>query len=111
MSTVKIDNQDQFFELFKQKEKAVIVRFSAEWCGPCKSIAPIFTELADKFKDNLIVLNVDVEENQELASIFRVRSLPSVVSSYNGDVVEANLGAQRSEIYLKMAQNAIDKIS
>ena len=106
--TQDIESQEDFFEIFNQKDKPVLIDFHAEWCSPCKSIAPVFEELANEFAEDIIILKVDIEKNQELAGIFMVRSLPSVVSSSNGEVVKATVGAQRKDFYKDMVIEAIE---
>lgn len=60
-------------------EKPAIIDFYADWCGPCKMVAPILEELADEFKDDITIYKVDTEVEQELAAIFRIRSIPSLL--------------------------------
>ena len=56
-----------------------IIDFYADWCGPCKMIAPILEELSDEFKDKVIIYKVDTEAEQELSAAFNIRSIPSML--------------------------------
>lgn len=58
-------------------DKPAIIDFYADWCGPCRRVAPILNELADVYKDEIYIYKVDTEKEQELAAIFGIKSLPS----------------------------------
>ncbi len=71
----------------------VLVDFWAEWCGPCKAIAPILDQLADEFSGKLKIIKVNVDEDPELAGNFGVRSIPTLLLFQNGTVEEQMVGA------------------
>lgn len=60
-------------------EHPAIIDFYADWCGPCKMVAPILEELSNEYKDKLTIYKVDTEVEQELSAIFRIRSIPSIL--------------------------------
>ena len=60
-------------------DKPAIIDFYATWCGPCKATAPILDSLAEEYKDKIIAYKVDVDKEQELASMFGIRSIPSLL--------------------------------
>ena len=66
--------------------KTVLVDFSAEWCGPCKMMAPILKELADITGPDVKILKVDVDKNQEAAMAYQVQSVPTLIVFKNGVV-------------------------
>lgn len=66
------------------KSKLVLVDFSAEWCGPCQTLAPILKEVKDHFGDQLSILKVDVDRNQALAKNFAVQGVPTMILYRDG---------------------------
>ena len=86
-------NKETFSKEVLEQSKLVLVDFWAEWCGPCKQIAPTLEELADKYSENLSVCKVDVDTNRELALQYNVRSIPSLMIFKNGEMVDSLIGA------------------
>ena len=86
-------NSETFTSEVLEQTKLVLVDFWAEWCGPCKQIAPTLEELAEKYSENLSVCKVDVDSNRELALEYNVRSIPSLMIFKNGEMVDSLIGA------------------
>lgn len=85
------------FEQTVNGDGIVLVDFWADWCGPCKMIAPTVEELADEYEGRLKVCKLDVDENQRTAQQYAVRSIPSLLFFKDGKVVETVVGAVRKQ--------------
>ncbi len=71
----------------------VLVDFWAEWCGPCKMIAPILDELADQYEGKVAICKLDVDSNRETAMKYNVRGIPTLMLFNNGSLVDSKVGA------------------
>ena len=89
---VTITNEN--FESLKNGEQPLVVDFWATWCGPCRMIGPIISELAEQFDGKITVGKCDVEENEDLASEFGIRNIPTLLFFKGGQVVDKLVGAQ-----------------
>ena len=85
-------NKENFTETVGSN-KPVLVDYWAEWCGPCKMVAPILEEVASDMSDKLTVGKVDVDENQELAAQLNIMSIPTLVLFKDGEIVDQAIGA------------------
>ena len=84
-------NTKEFKELL-EKEGLVLVDFYATWCGPCKMMTPVLEELAEELKDDLTIAKIDVDEESDLASEYRISSIPTLVLLKNGKPVDSAIG-------------------
>ena len=74
-------------------DKPVLVDFWAEWCGPCKMLAPTLDEISQEYGDKIKVLKVDVDQNNELASQYGIMSIPALLIFKDGKVMDKKMGA------------------
>jgi thioredoxin 1 len=94
-----------FQEQVLDSGQVTVVDFWAQWCGPCRAIAPIIEELADEYAGSALIGKVDVDANQELAMQYSIRSIPTILILKDGEVVEKHVGA----ITKPALQSKIDK--
>jgi thioredoxin 1 len=75
-------------------DKTVLVDFWAEWCGPCKMVAPVLDEIAGEHKDKITVAKLDIDANQQTAMQYQVMSIPTMIVFQNGQPVKQIVGAR-----------------
>ena len=97
IKTISVDKETFSSEVL-QNDKLVLVDFWAEWCGPCKQIAPRLDEISEKYSENLSVCKVDVDSNRELALQYNVRSIPSLMIFKEGEMIDSLMGAVSLEL-------------
>jgi thioredoxin 1 len=86
-------------------DKMVLVDFSAEWCGPCKMMAPILKELKQKLKHELKIIKIDVDKNQVLAAKYQVRGVPTLMIFKDGKQVWRQSGVIQTNQLLQIVNN------
>ena len=91
VKTVEIT--DSNFEEVINSDNPVLVDFWAEWCGPCKMIAPVVEELASDYDGKAVIGKVDVDTNPEVSAKFGIRSIPTLLVFKNGEIVDKQVGA------------------
>ena len=89
------------FNEIKAEKKTVLLDFYADWCGPCRMVAPIVHEIADE-REDIVVGKINVDEQPELAQAFGVMSIPTLVVLKNGEVVNQAMGARSKAQILTM---------
>ena len=89
----KVFNYEKNKEWTFEGEVPAIIDFYADWCGPCKMVAPILEELSNEYGDKLNIYKVDTEKEQELAAAFAIRSIPSMLFIPMGEQPQMATGA------------------
>jgi thioredoxin len=77
-----------------QSDKAVLVDFWAEWCGPCHAVAPVLDKIAEERKDELKLVKVNIDQEQELMIRYGIQSIPAIILFRDGEPAAAAVGAQ-----------------
>ncbi len=84
-----------------ESEKTVLIDFYADWCGPCKILSPIIKEIAEE-TEKVKVVQIDVDEEEELAMEYGIMSIPTMVVIKDGEEVERRIGVMKKEAILEM---------
>lgn len=91
-SIVHTSDSDWEADVLKS-DKPVLVDYWAEWCGPCKMIAPILNEIADEYGDRLKIVKLDIDANQETPPKYGIRGIPTLMLFKGGEVEATKVGA------------------
>jgi thioredoxin 1 len=99
------------FELIEKSDKPVLVDFYANWCGPCKMMAPVVSEVAKRFKDKLLVVKVDVDQKNRIAAYYNVQAVPTFILFSRGEILWKLEGALPAQRFVQAISEQIQKIS
>lgn len=92
-NVIELDEKN-FSEVTATADKLVFVDFWAQWCGPCRAVAPVLQQLADEYPNQLIVGKLNVDENRALAIKYNIASIPTIHVYKNGVKIDDIVGAQ-----------------
>ncbi len=87
------------FEELIAGDQPVVIDFWAEWCGPCRNIAPIIEELAEEFEGKVAIGKCDVEDNDDIVAKYGVRNIPTVIFLKGGELVDKQVGAASKDAF------------
>ncbi|NOY53831.1 MAG: thioredoxin [Deltaproteobacteria bacterium] len=100
-------NDQNFENEVKESKIPILVDFWAEWCAPCRMVAPVLDELAEEFDGKVKIGKVNVDQNRTVAAQYGVMSIPTLILFKNGELVEQMVGAQPKENLQKVLQSAL----
>lgn len=106
MSIKHIANEKEFEELVLHADKPVLVDFWADWCGPCRMLAPVLEQLDAQYGDKAIIAKVNVDECKQLAMDYQVMSIPAIFLFKDGKVVDQSVGVQPMSSLASMIESA-----
>ena len=110
MAALEITDSN-FNEEVLNADLPVLVDFWAEWCGPCKMVAPIVEELSDEYKDQVKFTKVDVDENPEMAQKYGVRGIPTLLIFNGGAPVDQLVGALPKKAIKDRLESVLNSIN
>jgi thioredoxin 1 len=110
MSHVPMISGDNFEREVLESEVPVLIDFYADWCGPCRSMTPIVDRLATELGQKAKVVKIDTDAQPELASAFRISSIPAFYVMHHGQVVDGSIGVTPAERLREMVERASDGI-
>jgi thioredoxin 1 len=96
-----------FEELVLKSDKPVLVDFWAEWCGPCRMVAPIVSEIATEYEGKAVVGKLDVDSNPEVAQRFGIRNIPTILFFKNGEIADKQVGAVPKSVLTTKIENLL----
>ncbi len=89
---VKKISQEEFEQV--KNDDIAVIDFSAEWCGPCKMLAPVMEEVSEELADSVSFYNIDVDQNMDIAQQYRIVSIPALLVLKKGEKVDMQIGFQ-----------------
>lgn len=95
------------FETMLEDSNIVVVDFWATWCGPCRMVAPIIEQLAQKYEDRVKFAKIDIDENSELADKYQIQSIPTVVVFKDGSEQNRCVGVRGFEEYSDIIEKTL----
>lgn len=102
----KIINTSQFRGSVEENQGVVVVDFFATWCGPCKMLAPVLEDVQEEMK-NVKIVKVDIDENPNVASEYKVKNIPTIKVFKNGEEITTNVGFLPKGALVEMINKSI----
>jgi thioredoxin 1 len=98
---------DQNYTEVLQEEKLIVLDFWAEWCGPCRMVSPVIDELAGEYDGKVIIGKVDVDDNNEIATAYGIRNIPTILFLKGGKVVDKQVGVTPKKDFVEKIERLL----
>lgn len=107
MAEKAINLTNENYESILNSNSPVVVDFWATWCGPCRMVSPVIEDLANEFEGKTSICKLNVDELPDVASYYKIMSIPTVMIFKNGEVIDKAVGVRTKEEYQNMIKNAL----
>ena len=101
-----ISSVEQYDQILRENT-AVFADFYADWCGPCRRVAPVLQDLAKRYKDEIVIYKINVDKERELAGTFGVSSIPTIIFVPMKGEPQVSMGAMPEESFVKMIEEVL----
>ncbi|MEB3161070.1 MAG: thioredoxin [Synechocystis sp.] len=91
-----------------QSDSLLVVDFTAQWCGPCRLVAPLMNQLSEQYGNQAKVFKLDLDANKSVAKRFGVKSIPAVMFFKNGELMEVSVGVKSYEEFCSILETYLD---
>jgi len=98
---------DETFENLLSEDKPLVIDFGAEWCGPCRMVAPIVHELAETYAGRVNIGQVDVDENNDVVSRYGIRNIPTILFFKNKELIDRHVGALSKNVLVEKIEKLL----
>jgi thioredoxin 1 len=98
---------DENYKEVLNGDKPVVLDFWAEWCGPCRMVAPIIDDLAVEYAGQVAIGKVDVDDNNDIVAEFGIRNIPTILFFKNGVLVDKQVGAAGKEAFVEKIERLV----
>jgi len=97
------------FNKILEENNFVVAKFGAEWCGPCKTMEPIIESVANQLENKVKVMSIDVEDEPDLATKYKIRNVPTILYFKNGELKDKSVGAMVETDLINRINNLIEQ--
>ena len=107
MSSIKNLNAETFEKEISESKIPVLVDFWAEWCAPCKALTPILDEISDELSEKVAITKVNLDDNQDLAMKYSIRSIPTLLLFKSGELLDMKVGLPSKSVLVDWIDSKI----